>query len=254
MTDIAAISALQEGDIYRWRWADQAKDADCGPYRSYHCCSKLAVVRNGKLVDTFWYGSDNKILDPAEVDLTLLGNVANLIEIRSYDIPYYRHADIVDMRPGPRQGHRTRAIPPAISRALKVRDQGCRFPGCTQSRYVDGHHIQHWCDGGETSLDNLITLCRFHHRLLHQEVYEIVKGAGGEFAFVGPSGEKIPRALPQQFEDAEDTGLMPVIERQHAASGLAIDARTAQSLWEGEPCDYGMAVEALMAMEARPAT
>ena len=46
-------------------------------------------------------------------------------------------------------GRRTRTIPPAIRRALKARDQGCRFPGCSFKRYVDGHHVQHWAqDGG----------------------------------------------------------------------------------------------------------
>ena len=53
-------------------------------------------------------------------------------------------------------GHRTRTIPPAIRRALMLRDGGCRFPGCCKTRFVDAHHIHHWCDGGETSLDNLI--------------------------------------------------------------------------------------------------
>ena len=147
-------------------------------------------------------------------------------------------------------GRKTRAIPPAISRALKIRDQGCHFPGCTQGRYVDAHHVRHWCDGGETSLDNLITLCRYHHRLLHQETFAIEKEAHGDFVFVRPNGEKMPRALARQFEDAEDTGRTPAIEWQHSEAGLSIDARTAQSLWQGEPCDYGMAVEALMGMES----
>ncbi len=61
-------------------------------------------------------------------------------------------------------GRRTRTIPPAIRRALNRRDQGCRFPGCTAHRFVDAHHIHHWADGGETRLDNLVLLCRRHHR------------------------------------------------------------------------------------------
>lgn len=89
---------LREGDIYRWRWADPAKDADCGPYRSYHCYSKMAVVRDGRIVDTFWFGPDNKALDPETVTLTLLGNVNDLREIRPCDVAYYRREDIVDMR------------------------------------------------------------------------------------------------------------------------------------------------------------
>jgi hypothetical protein len=57
-------------------------------------------------------------------------------------------------------GRRTRTISPAMRRALKRRDGGCRFPGCTNTRFVDGHHIEHWADGGETRLDNLVLLCR----------------------------------------------------------------------------------------------
>jgi len=65
-------------------------------------------------------------------------------------------------------GRRSRSIPPPMRRALRARDNGCRFPGCTDTRFVDGHHIQHWADGGETSLDNLILLCRRHHHLVHE--------------------------------------------------------------------------------------
>ncbi len=65
-------------------------------------------------------------------------------------------------------GRKTRTIPPALRRALKSRDQGCVFPGCTHKRYVDGHHIEHWADGGETKLSNLVSLCRFHHRAVHE--------------------------------------------------------------------------------------
>ena len=49
-------------------------------------------------------------------------------------------------------GRKTRTISAAIKRALLLRDRTCRFPGCTHSRYVDGHHIEHWANGGETAL------------------------------------------------------------------------------------------------------
>ena len=65
-------------------------------------------------------------------------------------------------------GRKTRSIPPAIRRALASRDRCCSFPGCEQERYVDAHHLVHWVDGGETSLDNLMLLCRRHHRLVHE--------------------------------------------------------------------------------------
>ena len=52
-------------------------------------------------------------------------------------------------------GRRSRTIPPAIRRALNARDQGCRFPGCTHTRFLHGHDIQHWANDGDTSLSNL---------------------------------------------------------------------------------------------------
>src|SRR4030095_12423142 len=63
-------------------------------------------------------------------------------------------------------GRKTRAIPAALHRALRMRDDGCRFPGCT-NRIVDAHHITSWLDGGETSLANTLSLCRSHHRSVH---------------------------------------------------------------------------------------
>ena len=56
-------------------------------------------------------------------------------------------------------GRRTRSIPPAVRRALSNRDRGCRFPGCPATRCLHGHHVRHWADGGETSLENLLLLC-----------------------------------------------------------------------------------------------
>jgi hypothetical protein len=65
-------------------------------------------------------------------------------------------------------GRKTRAIPPAVRRAVEARDGGCRFPGCEHRRFLDEHHIIHWAHGGETAKSNLILLCRYHHRLAHE--------------------------------------------------------------------------------------
>jgi hypothetical protein len=65
-------------------------------------------------------------------------------------------------------GRKTRSIPPAMRRALNSRDQGCVFPGCTHRKYVDGRHVHHWAEGGETKLGNLVSLCRFHDRQVHE--------------------------------------------------------------------------------------
>ncbi len=56
-------------------------------------------------------------------------------------------------------GRKTHSIPASMKRALLKRDTTCRFPGCCNRVYVEGHHIHHWANGGETSLGNLIGLC-----------------------------------------------------------------------------------------------
>ena len=102
-------------------------------------------------------------------------------------------------------GRKTRVIPPAIRRALKRRDGGCRFPGCTRTKFVDGHHIVHWADGGETRLDNLVSVCRHHHRLLHEGGYTVAKH-GAEFLFFRPDGVQVAtvndRLRPGELEAA----------------------------------------------------
>lgn len=88
-------------------------------------------------------------------------------------------------------GRRTRAIPPAIRRALQIRDGHCRFPGCTSTR-VDAHHIVHWADGGETSLENLVLECRHHHRLLHEGGFSCERLPDGSLVFRDALGQELP--------------------------------------------------------------
>ncbi len=87
-------------------------------------------------------------------------------------------------------GRRTRSIPTAIRRALQVRDGGCRFPGCTHTHFVDGHHVKHWAKGGETKLDNLVLLCRHHHRMVHEDGYRL-EMQGKRLVFFDPRGRLI---------------------------------------------------------------
>ncbi|HEU4980940.1 MAG TPA: DUF222 domain-containing protein [Solirubrobacterales bacterium] len=65
-------------------------------------------------------------------------------------------------------GRKTRAVPPALRRAVEARDGRCRFPGCEHRRFLDAHHLVHWAHGGETAKSNLIMLCRHHHRFVHE--------------------------------------------------------------------------------------
>jgi Domain of unknown function (DUF222)/HNH endonuclease len=72
-----------------------------------------------------------------------------------------------------RLGRRTRTVPTHLFRLLKHRDRHCRAPGCTSTRGLHAHHRKHWADGGTTDLDNLILLCGRHHRLLHENKWQI---------------------------------------------------------------------------------
>ena len=59
-------------------------------------------------------------------------------------------------------------------KALRVRDGGCVHPGCSRTAaYCDAHHVRHWADGGATSVDNMVLLCRHHHRTLHQGLWSL---------------------------------------------------------------------------------
>jgi hypothetical protein len=136
-------------------------------------------------------------------------------------------------------GRKSRVIPPGIRRALNARDQGCRFPGCPFKRYVDGHHVNHWAHGGETKLSNLVTLCRFHHRLVHEGQIAIQTLDDGAFRFLRPDG--------RPFEDPTSTqGDAVALVIEHDVSGIRITPSTALTGWRGERMDYHLAVSCLL--------
>jgi hypothetical protein len=139
-------------------------------------------------------------------------------------------------------GRRARSIPPAIRRALALRDRGCRFPGCTHTRFLHGHHIQHWLHGGETSVNNLALLCTFHHHLVHEGGWTVTRGLDGELTFTAPDGRALQAEPPQHI--AED-----VLESLHewaADRGLDLGPDSNLPLWDGTRPDYDWAVGALL--------
>jgi 5-methylcytosine-specific restriction endonuclease McrA len=138
-------------------------------------------------------------------------------------------------------GARTRTIPPALRRALCHRDRTCRFPGC-DVRVGQGHHLHHWAQGGPTTLSNLVLLCRRHHRAVHEEGYRVVRAADGTLLFVRPDGRALPDVPPAPTMPADPVGSL---ERQHAADGLRLHARTACPGWLGERLDVGWAIDVL---------
>ena len=145
-------------------------------------------------------------------------------------------------------GRRTRTIPPAIRRALNARDTGCCFPGCTSRRYVDAHHVEHWADGGETKLSNLVTLCRTHHRLVHEGGIEVHARPGGGWRFSRPDGREFetPWRAPQTEYPWH------ALSDANAAQNIAIDAKTAATRWCGERMDYDLSILLLCAQAGVP--
>jgi hypothetical protein len=137
-------------------------------------------------------------------------------------------------------GRKSRSIPPSIRRALKARDDGCRFPGCTHKRFVDGHHIEHWADGGDTSLENLVQLCRHHHRLVHEGGFACERLEGGRLVFRDRRQRPLPEAVSLHPVDTDrafgDWMLSQVPD-------LAIDENTCVPDWHaGETIDWDYAV------------
>jgi hypothetical protein len=146
-------------------------------------------------------------------------------------------------------GRRRRTIPAALRRALRLRDRGCRFPGCT-NRFVDGHHVIPWSHGGETKLANLASLCRRHHRFVHELGFRIEADGDGGFAFFRPSGLRVEATCP-----APPIGAAPVAAlcERHRAEGIRIDASTGFPRWDGTPADYDHIVLCLMSRHERAA-
>jgi hypothetical protein len=141
-------------------------------------------------------------------------------------------------------GRKTRSIPPAIRRALRSRDACCRFPGCTHTRLLDGHHIRHWAHGGETKLSNLVMLCRFHHRQVHEGRIDVRMLDDGAMRFTGTLGQPLEAAVITAGDPDE-------LVRRHRSEGPAIDAATAVTRWCGERLDYDMAVDGLLLQQQR---
>lgn len=139
-------------------------------------------------------------------------------------------------------GRRTRTVPPAIRRALRHRDRGCRFPGCG-NRFADAHHIRHWADGGETRLDNLVLLCRHHHRAVHEGGVRVERLDDGSFRFTAPDAREL-RDAPPLPALAHDWDALGPDAWTHTRDGLVMTPWTSSSRWNGEPLDLPLAVSA----------
>ena len=127
-----------------------------------------------------------------------------------------------------------------MRRALEARGRGCSFPGCESTRFIDAHHIHHWADGGETRVDNLLLMCRQHHRLVHEGGFRADRDPNGRPRYARPDGTLIP-SLGNAARG--DPGEVP---RSNGRAGRAVGPETFAT-GTGEPLDLGQAVDALVA-------
>jgi hypothetical protein len=138
-------------------------------------------------------------------------------------------------------GRRRRRPNAALRRAARERDKcRCRFPGC-ESRRIDLHHIQHWINGGRTSLENLVSLCKYHHLLVHDRGYLIAAGQSG-FAFFRPDGTGLPTSPDLPSPDG-------TIQDSHNAD---ITPDTIIPAWYGERLDLDYAIYTCFANARTP--
>lgn len=93
-------------------------------------------------------------------------------------------------------GRSKRVVPPHLRRAVELRDRTCVFAGCyAPSYWCDVHHLVHWIDGGDTSLENSGLLCERHHTKVHHG-FRVVRQPDGRWRTYRPNGTEILIAPP----------------------------------------------------------
>jgi HNH endonuclease len=114
--------------------------------------------------------------------------------------------------------------------ALTARDRRCLFPGCNVRR-CDAHHIDHWADGGPTALDNLMLVCRRHHRLLHEGGFSVERTEAADVLFRRPDGRLVEVSPSTAWTGA---GVVPA-----GVTGRSL------RVWDGTPFNVGYAIDVL---------
>ncbi|MBO0985714.1 HNH endonuclease signature motif containing protein, partial [Rathayibacter sp. SD072] len=94
-------------------------------------------------------------------------------------------------------GRTHRVPPPQMRLALQLRDQTCRFPGCTRTAArTEADHTIEWRHGGETALENLASLCVAHHHVRHGDRWTYVLHPDGTADWTTPTGRRITTRPP----------------------------------------------------------
>ncbi len=140
-------------------------------------------------------------------------------------------------------GRKRRTISGATKRALLHRDRTCRFPGCHSRAFLEGHHIQHWADGGKTTLLNLVSMCSHHHRFVHEYGFTIELRPDGRVVAHDRRGQAI-HDNPKR-PSPPDLG-WENIERRNIALGITPETI---ECWDGTRVDYSLLIDELVRAE-----
>ncbi|HUF50787.1 MAG TPA: HNH endonuclease [Longimicrobiales bacterium] len=211
--------------------SDNAPDADdAGTSRGARSTRRTNARGGGRCEVILHVDAEHAVLETgqrvsAETSRRLMCDAARVVMSHASD------GSVLDV------GRRTRTVPPAIRRALEHRDRGCRFPGCGV-RYCDAHHIRHWSHGGATRMDNLLLLCRRHHRLLHEGGCRVAITQDRRLRFIDRHHRVIPEvpALPDLALD---------IETLNAAAHVSADRDAISGNWSGQYLDVDFALRTL---------
>jgi hypothetical protein len=137
------------------------------------------------------------------------------------------------------------AIPGPTRRAVRRRDRGCRFPGCGRRTWTHVHHIRHRARGGDNAVTNLVELCWFHHRLVHEGGWNIRFDAGGEALAIRPNGNVLARPHPPTPTDDH------AVQRGNIRHDVVIGRTTIIPRWYGDPLNLPGVVDALLTARRR---
>jgi hypothetical protein len=138
-----------------------------------------------------------------------------------------RNGEQIDVSP------RSQTLPRAARRASRFRDRGCRFPGCGERTFTQIHHIHHQSRGGGHEITNVIELCWFHHRLVHEGGWTIRFLEHDEVIAITPGGNVISSTI-----EPPASPTTTIAERNERA-GIAIEARSVSPDWWNDPLHLG---------------
>jgi hypothetical protein len=136
------------------------------------------------------------------------------------------------------------AIPASTRRAVRRRDKGCRFPGCGARAFTQVHHVKHRAHFGGNEMTNLVELCWFHHRLVHEGGWSVRFDETGDALAIRPNGNVLARPRAPRAHHGYE------IEHKNRKLGLSIDPKTTIPRWYGDPLDLKDIISNLVSVEA----